>query len=148
MASGNKVSLSFSWLDWFTVGLTGMGVLANAGFTILGILSRYEFRPLAGLLGLLIALAFVGFYLIVFSFLLNNNNNFWQKLLVGLFGWGITFSLDFYASLLGTVAVEKLANISSTDWLFRWLIALFVTTCGSAVGFYITQKVTNSLSVS
>jgi hypothetical protein len=70
---------------------------------------------MAGVLGFLIALAFIGFYLVIFSFLLNKDNKLWQKLLVGLFGWGITFSLDFYASLLGTVAVEKLANISSAD---------------------------------
>jgi hypothetical protein len=146
MVSGNKVSLPFGWLDWATIGLTAMGVLANAGFTILGILSRYDFRPLAGVLGFLIALAFVGFYLVIFSFLLNKTNKLWKKLLVTFFGWGIAFSLDFYASLLGAVAVEKLANISSTDWLFRWLIALFVTACGSAVSFYITQKVTNSFN--
>jgi magnesium-transporting ATPase (P-type) len=148
MAFGNKVQMNFSWIDWVTVVLTFMGVIANALFTIVGIASHYDFRTEACLVAVLVAVAFVGFYLIVFSFLLNKDNKLWQKVLVFLFPWGVAFSLDFYASLLGAVAIEELAKISSSDWFFRWLIALFVTSCGSGVTFYITQKITNVSSTS
>lgn len=147
MVSGNKAQVNFNWIDWVTVILTFMGVIANAVFTVVGIASHYHFRVDACLVAVLIAVAFAGFYLIVFSFLLDKDNKLWQKVLVFLFPWGIAFSLDFYASLLGTVAIEELAKISSSDWIFRWLIALFVTSCGSGVTFYITQRITNVSSI-
>ncbi len=74
MAFGNKVQMNFSWIDWVTVVLTFMGVIANALFTIVGIASHYDFRTEACLVAVLVAVAFVGFYLIVFSFLLNKDN--------------------------------------------------------------------------
>jgi hypothetical protein len=141
MVYGDKTGLKLSLIDWLTIAFASAGIIANAGFTIIGIVSRYEFHKEFGILGFLISVALAGAYLIIFSFITNDKYKSWVKILVFIFGWGTTFVLDFYASLLGTVAVEKLVNISSSDWVFRWLIALFVTSCGSGVAFYISQKI-------